>query len=125
MLCLLIVPVLSIRLMVDEFTPLNLYVQGDALVAEHTDTEYTIPLEDVVGVTLLGELPKGRKVHGTNMDTLEIGTFRNSADGRVEECLNPKQNLFLRVETEDTIYYLSSYSEDATREVYERISARE
>ena len=122
MLCLLLVPILCVRLMVDEFTPLNLYVQEETLVAVHTDTEYSVPLEDIVAVTLLEELPKSRKVHGTNMDRLETGTFRNSVDGRVEECLNPKQNLFLRVETEDTVYYFSSYSEEATREVYELLT---
>ena len=122
MLCLLLVPILCVRLMVDEFTPLNLYVQEETLVAVHTDTEYSVPLEDIVTVTLLEELPKSRKVHGTNMDRLETGTFRNSVDGRVEECLNPKQNLFLRVETEDTVYYFSSYSEEATREVYELLT---
>lgn len=120
-LCFLVIPLSSVWLILEEFTPLNLTLQDNTLVASHVNAEYSVPLEDIVSLTLLTELPRSTKVVGTGMSTLKKGTFRNSVDGRVQECLNPMTNLFLRVETADTIYYFSSYSEEATREIYESL----
>lgn len=120
-LCLLVIPLSSIWLMLEEFTPPKLTLQDDALMASHINAEYTVPLEDIESLTLLTELPRGTRVMGTSMSTLAKGTFRNSADGRVQECLNPMLEYFLRVETADTIYYLSSYDDNATLEIYESL----
>lgn len=120
-LCLMPIPLACVWLMLEEFTPISLSLQEEALVAEHIGTCYNIPLEEILSVTLMEELPHSTKVYGTNMSGLEKGQFRNSADGRVEECLNPLQGVFLRVETAEQIYYLGSYDETDTRRVYEQL----
>ncbi len=117
-LSILVVPVMCIWLMLEEFTPIDLTLREDVLTASHVSTEYAIPLEEIVSVTFLTELPRRTKVSGTNMTALEKGTFRISAEGRVKECLNPMLGAYLRVETGDTIYYLSGYSAEATQKIY-------
>ena len=121
-LCLLLGFGVCVWLMLDEFTPIQLSLQGDALVAEHTGTEFTVPLEDMVSMTLLEELPKTKKVSGTGMPNLSAGTFRNSVDGRVKVLLNPKLELFLRVETQDTVYYFTGSNDEVTQNIYDRLT---
>ncbi len=122
-LALLAIPLSCVWLLLEEFTPLNLTLQGETLVAEHLNTEYAVPLDSILSAALCTELPKGSKVHGTNMSTLEKGTFRNSAEGRVEKCLNPMAEAFLRIETESNVYYFSGYTEEATLEIYQALCA--
>lgn len=122
LLCALLGFGVCIWLMLDEFTPIKLSLQKETLVAEHIETEFTIPLKDIASLTIIEELPRIRKVNGTGLPNLSAGTFRNSAEGKVKVLLNPKLELFLRVETEDTIYYFSGYSDEVTQEVYENLT---
>lgn len=121
-LVLLSIPILCIWLILEEFTPLSLTLQNNILTAEHVNTDYAIPVEDIQSVTLMTELPKSTKVNGTNMGTLEKGVFRNSADGRVREFLNPRNSRFLRIETQDSIYYMSCSNDEETMAIYEQLS---
>lgn len=121
-LALLSLPVTCIWLMLEEFTPLSLAIQDNRLEARHLAEEYSIPLDEISEVTLLTELPKNRKLRGTNSSVLEKGLFRNSDDGKVEEFLNPQNQVFLRICTDDAIYYMSSYSDEETLEIYHYLS---
>lgn len=121
-LALLSLPVSCIWLMLEEFTPLSLTVRDNVLAAQHLGEDYSISLDDIENVTLFTELPNSTKLHGTNFSTLEKGLFRNSADGKVEEFLNPQNGVFLRIDTGDAIYYMSSYSDEETLEIYRRLS---
>lgn len=121
-LALLTLPVSCIWLMLEEFTPLSLAVRNNVLVARHLGEDYSISLDSIENVTLFTELPKSTKLHGTNSSTLEKGLFRNSADGKVEEFLNPQNEVFLRIDTGDAIYYMSSRSDEETLEIYHYLS---
>lgn len=120
-LCLLLGFGVCVWLMLDEFTPIKLSLQGETLEAEHTGTEFEVPLGDIVSLTLLDELPRMRKANGSGLPNLNSGTFRTGAEGKVKVLLNPKLERFLRVETEDTVYYFSSDSDETTREIYESL----
>ena len=119
LLAFLSVPILCCWMILEEFTPLSLTVQDHMLTAEHVSTDYSIPIESIQEVTLLTELPKSTKVNGTGMSTLQKGVFRNSTDGRVYKFLNPKNHLFLRIDTGETIYYMSSSSDRETQAIYD------
>lgn len=117
-LLLVIVPVSCIWLMLEEFTPIQLAVEQNVLVAEHLRTEYEIPLSDIESVELLSEKPTWSKVSGTGMENLCKGTFHIRNVGKCEALLNPQNAVFLRIETADHTYYMSDVADNGTEAVY-------
>lgn len=104
-----------------EFTPISLVIDGKELVASQIDGDYSIPVSIVEDVTLLEELPDWNKVNGTGMETLQKGTFRIPEVGRCEVFLNPQNTVFIRFEAAGTTYYMSGYDDAETLKVYEAL----
>ena len=116
------VPILCGWVIFEEFTPISLFVEENRVCAEHLKLEYELPIQEIETVTLMEELPSMSKSVGSAMPTLRKGTFRVKGTG--ERCrlfLNPKNEMFIRLETSDEIYYLSGTSDEETIEVYEKI----
>lgn len=106
-----------------EFTPIHLSVEGDTLVAEQLKEDYAIPLDTIEDVSLVEELPGMVRTNGTGMTTLSKGSFRIRETG--EGCqvfLNPQNDVFLRVETQDTTYYLGGEDDQETLAVYDSLT---
>lgn len=106
-----------------EFTPIHLSVEGDTLVAEQLKEDYAIPLDTIEAVDLVEELPGMVRTNGTGMTTLSKGSFRIRETG--EGCqvfLNPQNEVFLRVETQDTTYYLGGEDDQETLAVYDSLT---
>lgn len=118
---LLIAPISCVWAMVDEFTPISLTCQNQVITARQVKKDYEIPVDSIVHISMQEEVPQGRRMKGTGMDNLLKGTFNNREEGRVQFFLNPQNHVFLRVETEDQIYYLGGYDDAQTREVYAKI----
>lgn len=116
---LLALPIVCIWMILLEFTPIQLSVTNNQLVASQIDVDYTIPLFIVEEAELLTELPKWSKISGVGMDELKKGTFRIAEEGRCEVFLNPQNELFIRFEVAGTTYYMSGFDDAETRAVYE------
>ena len=104
-------PFFGIRLMAEEFTPINFSLKNETLVVKHLKEEYTVDLEDILSAEVLDELPRTGKDIGTNMDTLLKGQFRVDGYGTCKLCLNPKEDQFLVIVTEDRTYIFSPEDE--------------
>ncbi len=120
-LTLLIIPVMCVWLIMMEFTPLDTKVVDDTIVCTHLSVEYEIPLEDIEEYTVLIDLPKMTKVSGTGMDNILSGTFEIYREGKFEAFLNPQNDLFIKIVTEDESYYISGINDDATQEIIDEI----
>lgn len=118
-LALLSIPVLCVWIILLEFTPISLTVSGNTLVARQLKNDYVIDISTIEDLTLEDEKPTVRRTSGTGMDNLQKGTFRNSTDGTIQLFWNPQNQLYLRLVSEDVIYYLGGYDDEETREVYE------
>ncbi len=118
---LLALPVLCVWMILEEFTPIHLAVENDAIVANHLNTDYVIPMDDIVEVTVIREKPEWIKVNGSAMDNMEKGTFEIYHEGKCNVFLNPKNTFFMKVQTEEETYYLSGYDDAETEEVYQII----
>ena len=119
----LICPILCGWVIFEEFTPISLSINKDEVHADHLKTEYELPVEEILEVELVEELPKMTKSVGSAMETLRKGTFIVRGTG--EKCklfLNPQNDVFLKIEMEDGIYYLSGSSDEETMTVYERLT---
>ena len=102
-----------------EFTPIHISLEEGMLAAEQLKEDYTIPLDTIEEVTLVEVLPSMVRTNGTGMGNLCKGSFRVRETG--ENCqvfLNPQNEVFLRIEAEDTTYYMSGATDEETLAVY-------
>ncbi|MBQ8814584.1 MAG: hypothetical protein IJZ85_08830 [Lachnospiraceae bacterium] len=103
----LAMPFMGFWLMAEEFTPINVHLKNETLIASHLKEEYVIELEDIQSVEHIDELPPTRKDIGTNMDTLLKGQFRVDGYGVCQMLLNPEDDAFVVVTTEEDTYIFS------------------
>lgn len=116
-LCLLIVPIMCIWMIMLDFTPISAKIENEKIVCTHLSVEYEIELEDIKNFTIITELPEVTKVMGTGMDHVLSGTYEIYREGMFEAFLNPQNNLFIKIETEDEMYYISGEDDAQTREI--------
>lgn len=116
------VVVICIWIMLEEFTPLDLYMKQGHIQAQHIGLEYDIDIETIEEVTIINELPKMSKVSGSAMEQLKKGTFYVTEEERkCQVFLNPQNTYFMRVETTDSIYFLGGADDQQTQEIYQNI----
>lgn len=121
-LLLLQLPVLNVWILMLEFTPIQLSVEENKVVAEHLREEYVIPVISIKEVELVTALPKMSRNHGTSMEEVRKGSYRIKEEGKsCEVFLNPQNTVFIRIETTIETYYVSGFDDEETREVYEMI----
>lgn len=118
----LIVPILCVWLWFLEFTPIQLKIQENQIIAEHLGEEYLINLKDITDVKLIDQLPSAKKVIGTNLDNLDKGSFSVESYGDCKLCLNPQNQSFIVIYTNKDIYILSDKDDKVTNAIYEQIS---
>lgn len=116
-LCFLIIPVMCIWMIMLDFTPISSKIENETIVCTHLGVEYEIPLEDIENYTVIKDLPDMTKVNGNGMDHVLSGTYEIYREGMFETFLNPKNNLFIKLETEDENYYISGYDDNETQKI--------
>lgn len=119
--CLLIIPVTSVWMMFEEFTPLQLYLESDTIIAKQINVDYEIPVEDITYIEMIEELPEMTKINGSGMDNLLKGKFEIFHQGCVQVFLNPQTDCFIYLETNDTHYYLGASTKEETVLLYEEL----
>ena len=73
-------------------------------------------------MTLLNELPKMSRNHGTSIDTLKKGSYRVEDDPSCTVFLNPQNTVFICFESFGETYYLSGCDDAETMQVYELLN---
>ena len=117
----LIIPVMCIWLMFEEFTPIRLEFSNNQIVAEHLKVEYAIDIDDIKEIKIITQLPDTKKLIGTGMDKLEKGSFTVNGYGDCDLCLNPQNNVFIVVTTSNNTYLLSDEDNLVTQKVYAEV----
>ena len=113
---------LGIFMMVEEFTPIHLKIKDDTISCIHTKEKYTIDIDDIREITVLGELPDMTKDIGTAMDNCYKGQFTESDTHDIcKVFLNPQNDIFIRIKTDDNIYIISGYDDEETKQIYNQI----
>lgn len=116
-LCLLIIPVASIWITMLDFTPISTKVEDGTIVCKHLSIEYEIPLEEIESYTVITELPEVTKLAGNAMDNVLSGTYEIYREGTFEAFLNPQNNLFIKIKTEEEMYYISGVDDKETQKI--------
>jgi len=121
-LCLLIIPVSCVWMIMLDFTPINTKVEDEKIICTHLSVEYEIPLEDIETYTIITELPEMTKMRGNGMDNVLSGTYEIYREGTFETFLNPQNALFIKLETEDEMYYISGVDDAETQKIIDALS---
>ena len=114
---LLSIPILCIWMILVELTPISVTVENDTIICQQLSTEYEIPLSEITNYKVIEELPEMIKMNGIGMDNIYIGTFEVYREGTFETFLNPQNEMFLWIETEDEVYYVSGATDEMTEEI--------
>lgn len=119
----MIIPFICGWMIINDFTPLKLIINNDAVIAEHIGVEYKINLDDIESVEIItGPLKNCFKLYGIGMDNLYKGYFRIRDYGRCNICLNPHLKTFLFIKTYDDDKFLFTGSKDEdTYYVYDKL----
>lgn len=123
--CLLLVPVLCIWMIAEEFTPIYLTYEDGVIISGQLRENYRIPEETVEEVQLLNEIPSMSKKNGTGMKNLRKGTFHIRNVGDCEVLQNPQNEYVLYIRTADGEYYLSDDKDAQTQKVYRELKDKE
>ncbi len=120
-LCLLIIPVSCVWMIMLDFTPISSKVENQTIICTHLSVEYEIPLEDIENYTVITELPEMTKMSGNGMDNVLSGTYEIYREGEFETFLNPQNNLFIKIETDDEMYYISGVDDAETQKIIDEL----
>lgn len=116
---LLLMPLLGVWLMLEEFSPIQWRLEGDTLTVSQALSTYRVDLDEITGAELLEKLPECRRVAGTAMEDLLKGSYTVEGYGSAKLCLNPNEPPFLVLETEARAYF---FGFDGVEALYAQIS---
>jgi len=68
--CILILPVLGIWVMAEEFTPIRMEMTETQIIVHHLKKEYVIDINEIDSFELIDKLPSISRIAGTGMDHL-------------------------------------------------------
>ncbi len=121
LLALIWIPFFCVYMIMEDYTPTHLIYRDNQVICRHLKDEYTIDVEDIISVEIVKELPEHRsKTFGTATDYYEKGVFR-AKEGNFTEFVILSYDTFLKITTEDNVYYINGNSEEETCEIYNMI----
>ena len=116
---------LPIWIGLEEFTPISAGITDDGLKVSQVLTDYEISFSEMEDVELLSFLPEMSRKNGTGLPELLKGKFEVDGEGRADVCLNPKNQLFLRITDKDGgLYFFSGNTDEETRALYAAVTER-
>lgn len=124
LLCMLSLPAISAWIIVEEFTPANVYLQENTIVCEHTKVEYEIPLEKIESVDFLTKLPRTTKINGSGMDNLCKGKYKVQGYGYCSVFYNPKLESFIILTLPDKTMVINCNTEEETQTLYKELEGK-
>ena len=122
-LCLLIIPVSCVWMIMLDFTPIHTKIENEKIICTHLSVEYEISIEEIENYTVITELPEMTKRVGNGMPNVLSGTYEIYREGTFETFLNPQNDLFIKIETEDEMYYISGVDDAETQKIIDVLLA--
>lgn len=116
------IPASCIWVMMEEFTPIQVELVQDEVIATHIQKDYVISIDDISSIELIQELPHTYKKNGTGMANLLKGTFRVDGYGTCQLFLNPQNQEFIVITDSKETFLLSEETDEETLALYADIT---
>lgn len=120
---LLLIPIISVWMIMVEFTPIHVTVENNTIICEQLSVEYEIPLYEIDSYEVMTELPDLIKVNGMGMDNILSGTYEVYREGMYELFLNPQNELFVKIVVDDRTYIIGGEDDIKTQAIIDIIKA--
>lgn len=118
---LLMLPLMGVRLMQEEHSPVTLELTDTALMASHSHSAYAVQLDEIGEIELLAELPSMTRTMGTAMESVLKGRYRSGELGNLNACLDPRTGPYLLIRTVDgTLYLFGDSQEGKIQTIYQK-----
>ena len=104
-----------------DFTPVKLEFKEGKIISSQIREEYEIEAESVTKIELLDKLPELKKRVGTGMETIYKGSFTEYRGAKCQVCVRRNGGCYIRLTTDDNVYYLNDEKPEKTLEIYESL----
>ena len=106
-----------------EATPLKLKIEDNKLICHQLTDDYVIDIDDISDIEWGEDVSSLRffKVAGFGISNLYKGSFNVNGENDCKVFLNPEEGSYIKVVTDEYIYYISASTSDETRAIYETI----
>lgn len=112
--------------LLEDFVPISLKVEDNAVISGQYQEEYRIPFEDIETVEMVEELPSMSKRVGTAMETINKGSFMAEGYVSCKVCVRTKKPPFVKITTKDgMVYYFNDEDVGMTKQVYRQLTEPE
>ncbi len=118
-------PIVCIWTILGEYTPLQLEVSGQVLVAEQMNADYEIPVQKIEELELITQLPELSKYSGMGSDTVCKGSFYARTQGDCEVFLNRQNEYYITFVADGMRYYMSDAVDEGTLAAYQELVQRQ
>lgn len=106
-----------------EATAIDVRFEENKVICHHLNDEYIIPRDEILDITMDSNIENLNPVRiaGVNSDNLLKGRWTVGEDKNARLFMNPDVDLYIRIETEEYVYYINDNSEEETREIYDKV----
>jgi len=115
MMCLLILPLMSVWMIGEEFTPISSEITDNTIVVRQLWQECEIPLDDILDSTILEERPDMGRIVGSSIGTLRKGRYDVAGFGTCRVYIRDPEGPYLMLITKDGKYLLEWSEELAAK----------
>ena len=119
----LLIPILCVWMIMVEFTPIQVSIEENTIICEQLRVEYEIPLSEIDSYEIVTKLPEFIRVAGTGMDDFLSGTYEVYREGMYELFLNPQNDFFIKIVTDEFSYYISGEDNSMTQQIVDALEA--
>ena len=117
-------PLIGIWAMAQEFSPRTVRMTEEACAVTHLTEQFSVPYSEIRSVNLTKELPQYSRLVGTGLDSLCEGRFRVGEYGVCVVSFDPRQKLYLILQTDAEAYIFNLESPEQTKNCYVEIQER-
>ena len=120
---LLAVLVVLVYMGMTEATPLKLKIENNKLICHQLTDDYIIDIDDISDIEWGEDVSELRffKVAGFGISNLYKGKFNVNGDNDCRVFLNPEEGSYLRIVTNEYTYYISAFTSEETRAIYDTL----
>lgn len=117
-------PFIGVGAIYEEYTPITVTASEAEVRVSHLGFEITVDYDDVEEAALLYELPGLSRLNGTDLATVDKGTFAVTGYGVCEICLDPRATAFLVLKTAEKTYLISTPTKGEAEQIYHWLNHR-
>ena len=107
-------------------TAIDVRVENGYIICHHLRDEYVIPKDEIVEISTGNGIEQLHPVRiaGVGTEKLLKGRWSVGEDKKVKMFMNPEVDEYIRIKTENDVYYINDNTLEETREIYKKCAEK-